>query len=136
MPWTCCARAGGSSWPASRAGSWTESRSTRSSPERVTIIGATSQSTDANAAAAKLVAAAAVPLHKMRTHVVGYDELPYAIDLLTNKVPGEKAINVVVTPTTGADTDGSAPPRRLAPTTRSRSDVVRRPSWCCLLLRG
>ncbi|WP_138735864.1 zinc-dependent alcohol dehydrogenase [Modestobacter excelsi] len=67
----------------------------------VTMIGATSQSTDANAAAAKLVAAAAVPLHKMRTHVVGYDELPYAIDLLTNKVPGEKAINVVVTPTIG-----------------------------------
>jgi hypothetical protein len=38
----------------------------------------------------------------MRTHVLGYDELPYAVDLLSNKVPGEMAINVVITPTTGA----------------------------------
>lgn len=67
----------------------------------VTMIGATSQSTDANATAAKLIASSSVPLYKMRTHVVGYDELPYAVDLLSNKVPGEKAINVVVTPTTG-----------------------------------
>jgi len=52
--------------------------------------------------AAKLIAASAVPLHKMRTHVLGYGELAYAVDLLSNKVPGEKAINVVITPTTGA----------------------------------
>jgi threonine dehydrogenase-like Zn-dependent dehydrogenase len=67
----------------------------------INILGAASMSTDANAAAAKMIATSAVPLHKMRTHVVGYDELPYAIELLEGKVPGEKAINIVVTPTTG-----------------------------------
>jgi len=70
--------------------------------KRIRMQGWVGQNNDAMQFAADLVASKKYPLHKMRTHVFGFDQLGLAIDTLTGDVPGEKAINVVVTPTMSA----------------------------------
>lgn len=63
------------------------------------LLGSLGQSHEAYSRAAALVADSSFPLNKMRTHVLGFDRLEHAIELLQGKHPHEKPINVVVTPT-------------------------------------
>lgn len=65
----------------------------------IRIVGSLGQSHEAYSKAAALIAAGSMPLHLMRTHVLGFDRLDHAINLLRGKVPGESAVNIVVTPT-------------------------------------
>ncbi|MCW2295422.1 zinc-dependent alcohol dehydrogenase [Rhodococcus erythropolis] len=63
------------------------------------IFGSLGQSDEAYSRAASLVSEGTFPLSKMRTHVLGFDRLEEAIELVQGKRAGERAINVVVTPT-------------------------------------
>jgi threonine dehydrogenase-like Zn-dependent dehydrogenase len=68
--------------------------------KRVTIKGWTGQSNDSYRRALDLIGSRKFPIEKLRTHVYGIDQLDTAMNVLGGKVPSEKAINVVVTPTT------------------------------------
>lgn len=63
------------------------------------ILGCFGQGHDAYSRAAEFVSTTDLPLHKMRTHVFGFDRLDEAIALVRGERPEEKSINVVVTPT-------------------------------------
>lgn len=65
----------------------------------IRIAGSVGMSHQAYDLAARMVSEMRIPLNKMRTHVLGYDRFDEAIDLLANRVPGQHAINIVVTPT-------------------------------------
>jgi threonine dehydrogenase-like Zn-dependent dehydrogenase len=67
--------------------------------KKIKMQGMAGQSDAAQRLAADLVASKRYPLHKMRTHVFGFDQLDTAISVLSGDAPDEKAINVVVTPT-------------------------------------
>ena len=67
----------------------------------IRVQGNLGQTVEAYRSAVGLVASGAYPLDRMRTHVFGIDEVERAMDVLAGKVPGENAINVVVTPTLG-----------------------------------
>lgn len=68
--------------------------------KRARIQGWVGQSNDSYQRAMDLIASGRFPIHKLRTHVFGFDQLERAIDVLSGEVPSEKAVNVVVTPTT------------------------------------
>lgn len=68
--------------------------------KRARIQGWVGQSNDSYQRALDLIASRKYPIEKLRTHVYGIDQLDTAINVLAGNVPSEKAINVVVTPTT------------------------------------
>jgi threonine dehydrogenase-like Zn-dependent dehydrogenase len=65
--------------------------------KNITFRGSAGQSHQAYAMAARLLGTGAVRLDQMRTHTFPLEEVPRAIEVLVG-VPGEKAINVVITP--------------------------------------
>ncbi|QSE92781.1 zinc-binding dehydrogenase [Rhodococcus pseudokoreensis] len=67
----------------------------------IRIVGSLGQTHEAYAKAAALIASHSMPLHLMRTHVLGFDHLDHAIELLRGSVAGQSAVNIVVTPTFG-----------------------------------
>ncbi len=79
----------------------------RITTRNITVIGVAGQSNEAYQRAADIVASGALALKRLRTHVFGFDQFDLALDTLLGRVEGEKAINVVVTPTFTAD--GSTP---------------------------
>lgn len=71
--------------------------------DRVTIkglrlIGVLGTSHEAQQMAADLIISRTLPLHELRTHTFGFDQLPRALSVLKGEVEGEKAINIVVEP--------------------------------------
>lgn len=67
--------------------------------KKARLVGCLGQSFRAYDIAAGLLARDDLGLEAMCTHVLGYDRFQYALDLLRNQVPGQQAINVVITPT-------------------------------------
>ena len=67
--------------------------------KRVRLQGWVGQSNDSFQRALDLIGSERFPVHKLRTHVFGLDELGTAIDVLGGVNTTEKAVNVVVTPT-------------------------------------
>lgn len=65
----------------------------------IRLVGVIGASHESFQMAADLIISKALPLEEMRTHVFGFDQLPHALNVLQGKVPGEQAINIVVTPT-------------------------------------
>lgn len=78
----------------------------------IRMVGVIGAGHEAFQMATDLIISKTLPLHEMRTHVFGFDQLPHALDVLQGKVPGEHAINIVVTPTysdaTGSGLQGTA----------------------------
>ena len=66
--------------------------------KRARIQGWVGQSHDSYLRAIDLIASGKYPVHKLRTHVFGFDQLDTAVDVLAGDVPGEKAVNVVLAP--------------------------------------
>jgi threonine dehydrogenase-like Zn-dependent dehydrogenase len=66
--------------------------------KRVRLQGWAGQSNESFQRALNLIASGRYPIHKLRTHVYGFDQLETALNVLAGDVPTENAINVVVTP--------------------------------------
>ncbi|WP_455834199.1 zinc-dependent alcohol dehydrogenase [Pseudarthrobacter siccitolerans] len=66
--------------------------------KRARIQGWVGQSHDSYLRAIDLIASGQYPVHKLRTHVFGFDQLDKAVNVLSGDVPGEKAVNVVLAP--------------------------------------
>lgn len=65
----------------------------------ISVIGANGQTDAAHRRAVDLISSGVLGVEKMRTHTFHLDEFELALDTLAGKVPGEDAINVVLTPT-------------------------------------
>ncbi|MFJ8001268.1 zinc-binding dehydrogenase [Streptomyces sp. NPDC096310] len=65
----------------------------------IRIIGVLGASHEALKMAADLIISKSLPVGELRTHVFGFDQFAHALEVLKGNVPGEKSINVVVTPT-------------------------------------
>ncbi len=64
----------------------------------VTVIGARGVTSPGYRAALDIITSREFPLDRLRTHVFGLAEVERAIHVLAGEVPGERAINVVITP--------------------------------------
>lgn len=64
----------------------------------IRMIGVLGTSHEAQQMAADLVISGSLPLHELRTHTFGFDQVPLALEVLQGRVEGENAINIVVEP--------------------------------------
>jgi threonine dehydrogenase-like Zn-dependent dehydrogenase len=67
--------------------------------KELTLRGLVSQDARAFVPALRLIAARRYPLERMHTHTFGLGELDLAMDTLAGRVPGAKAIHVMIDPT-------------------------------------